>query len=137
MSDGQKSCFGFGFLILGLVLAVASLLAGGIGELITFFGGDSLGVDFRLGLYIAIGVFVVLFAAAVFFFLSIRNWAWLPAIAGGVYTLMPDLIIGPEDDVVAMILGVLVSGLLAHIKDRQEERATTPRPESPPKLQEE
>lgn len=137
MSDGQKSCFGFGFLILGLVLAVASLLAGGIGELISFFGGDSLGIDFKLGLYIAIGVFLVLFAAAVFFFLSIRNWAWLPAIAGAVYTILPDLIIGPEDDIVAMILGVLVSGLLAHIKDRREAGTAAPRPESPPKLPEE
>ena len=126
MSVGQKSCFGFGFLILGLVLAVASLLAGGIGELIAF----------KLGLYIAIGVFVVLFAAAVFFFLSIRNWAWLPAIAGAVYTILPDLIIGPEDDIVAMVLGVLVSGLLAHIKDRREEGAAAPRPEAPPKLPE-
>lgn len=134
MSDGQKSCFGFGFLILGLVLAIASLVAGGIGELITFFGGNSLGINVQTGLYIAIGVFVVLFAASVFFLISIRNWAWLPAIAGGVYTILPDLILGPEDDILALVLGVLVSGLLAHIKDRREDRSSGPRPESPPKL---
>ncbi|HAY85264.1 MAG TPA: hypothetical protein DCY42_10185 [Chloroflexi bacterium] len=134
MSDGWKTCFGFGFLILGLTLAVISLLAGGIGEVVTFFGGDSLGIDLRLGLYIAIGVFVVLFVAAIAFFISIRNWSWLPAIAGGVYAVVPDLILGPEDDVVAMFLGVAASGLLAYVQSRRGQKTVQSRPEDPSKL---
>jgi len=134
MSDGWKTCFGFGFLILGLTLAGISLVAGGIGELVTFLGGDAIGIDLRTGFYIAVGVFVVLFLAAMAFFISIRNWAWLPAIAGGVYAVVPDLILGPEDDVVAMLVGVLGSGLLAYFQSRREQKMASIRPESPPKL---
>jgi len=134
MSDGLKTCFGFGFLILGLTLAVISLLAGGIGELVTFLGGDAMGISLRTGFYIAVGVFVVLFLAAIGFFISIRNWTWLPAIAGGIYAVVPDLILGPEDDAVAMITGVLASGLLAYLKSRHEQKQTQVRGEAPPKL---
>lgn len=134
MSDGWKTCFGFGFLILGLTLAGISLVAGGIGELVTFLGGDAIGIDLRTGFYIAVGVFVVLFLAAMAFFISIRNWAWLPAIAGGVYAVVPDLILGPEDDVVAMLVGVLGSGLLAYFQSRREQKMASVRPESLPKL---
>ena len=134
MSDGWKTCFGFSFLILGLILAVISILAGGIGELVTFLGGDAMGISLRTGLYIAVGIFVVLFLAAIGFFISIRNWAWLPAIAGGIYAVVPDLILGPEDDVAAMITGVLASGLLAYLKSRHEQKQTQVRGEAPPKL---
>jgi ABC-type Mn2+/Zn2+ transport system permease subunit len=133
MSDGWKTCFGFGFLILGLALAVISLLAGGIGEIVTYLGGNAFGVDLQVGLYLAIGMFVVLFVAAIAFFTSIRDWSWLPAIAGGIYTVMPDLILGPEDDAVAMIAGVLASGLLAYLKNRREQKQGHARPELPPK----
>jgi hypothetical protein len=134
MSDGWKTCFGFGFLILGLGLAAVSLLAGGIGQLVTFLGGDSLGIDFRLGLYIAAGVFGLLFLASIGFFISIRNWSWLPAIAGGIYAVVPDLILGPEDDAAALIVGVAASGLLAYLKNRREQKFRLSRPESPPEL---
>jgi hypothetical protein len=133
MSDGWKTCFGFGFLILGLGLAVLSLITGGIGELVTFLGGDSLGIDFRLGLYIAAGLFGLLFLASIGFFISIRNWSWLPAIAGGVYAVVPDLILGPEDDVAAMIVGIAASGLLAYLKSRHGQKTALSRPENPPK----
>jgi hypothetical protein len=129
MSDGWKTCFGFGFLILGLVLAAGSLLAGGIGELAAFFGADSLGIDLRSGFYVALGIFVLLFAAAIGFFISIRNWSWLPAIAGGIYAVLPDLILGPEDDAAAIAVGVLASSLLAYLMDRRETRRTLARPE--------
>ena len=134
MSDGWKTCFGFGFLILGLALAAISLLAGGIGELVTFFGGDAMGISLRTGFYISVGIFVVLFLAAIGFFVSIRNWTWLPAIAGGIYAVVPDLILGPEDDAIAMITGVLASGLLAYLKSRHEQKPTQVRDEAPPKL---
>ncbi len=135
MSDGWKTCFGFGFLILGMGLAATSLLVGGVGELVTFLGGNSLGIDFQLGVYIALGLFAALFVAAIAFFISIRNWSWLPAIAGGIYTVMPDLILGPEDDAVAMVLGVVASGLLSALKARREQKLAKSRPEPPPDKQ--
>lgn len=134
MSDGRKSCFGFGFLILGLLLAVASLLVGGIGQVVESLGGDALGINFRTGLYVAIGILVVLFGASIYFFVSIRNWAWLPAIAGGVYAVLPDLILGPEDDALAMVGGVVLSGLLSYLRGRVEQKVSPGRPEEPPKL---
>ncbi|MFN2145461.1 MAG: hypothetical protein ACK2T7_08905 [Anaerolineales bacterium] len=119
MSNGKKSCLGFTALILGLGLAVVSLVAGGIGQLVTFLGGDSLGINLKTGSIAAMVVFALLFISAIYFFVSIKDWAWLPAIAGGVYAVLPDLILGPEDDVVAMIAGVGISGLLSYLDYRR------------------
>lgn len=119
MSDGRKSCLGFGALILGLGLAVVSLLAGGIGEIVTYLGGDSLGINLKTGLIVAAVLFALLFLSAMYFFISIKDWAWLPAIAGGVYAVLPDLILGPEDDIVAMIAGVGISGFLSYLDYRR------------------
>ncbi len=134
MSDGKKSCLGFGFLILGLVLAAASLLVGGIGQLVESLGGNAAGISLRTSLYIAAGVFLVLFAAAIYFFASIKDWTWLPAIAGGVYAVLPDLILGPEDDAAAMVAGVALSGLLSWLRSRNVQRSKLSRPEDPPEL---
>jgi hypothetical protein len=119
MSDGKKSCLGFGALILALGLAVVSLVAGGIGELVTVLGGDSLGINLKTGLITAAVIFSLLFISALYFFISIRDWAWMPAIAGGVYAVLPDLILGPEDDIVAMIAGVGISGFLSYLDYRR------------------
>ena len=118
MSDSKKSCLGFSALILGLGLAVVSLLAGGIGQIINWFGGESI-VNLRTGSIVAITVFAVLFLSALYFFISIRDWSWFPAILGGIYTILPDLILGPEDDIVAMVAGVGLSGLLSYIQHRR------------------
>jgi len=134
MSDGRKSCLGFGFLILGLILAAVSLLVGGIGQLVEALGGNAAGISFRTSLYIAGGVFLVLFAAALYFFVSIRDWAWLPAIAGGVYAILPDLILGPEDDAAAMVAGVVLSGLLSWLRNRNSQRTGHSKAEDPPEL---
>ncbi|HSG24572.1 MAG TPA: hypothetical protein VLA32_00525 [Anaerolineales bacterium] len=132
MSDGWKTCFGFSFLILGLVLALLSVLAGGLGQLVESLGGNAWGIDLGLGVKIAAGVFVILFVAAIAFFVSIRNWAWFPAIAGGVYAVLPDLILGPEDDALAILAGVLASGVLTRLKSRREKKMDQARLESPP-----
>lgn len=124
MSDGKKSCLGFAALILGLGLAVVSLLAGGIGQVVVFLGGDSLGINLKSGLIAAVIVFALLFISAMYFFISIRDWAWLPAIAGGVYAVLPDLILGPEDDIVAMLAGVGISGLLSYLDYRRGKKST-------------
>jgi hypothetical protein len=119
MSDGSKSCLGFGFLILALTLAGISVIAGGISELVSRFAGEAVGFDLKTGMYLAIGVFVLFALVALAFFISVRNWSWFPAIFGGVYAVMPDLIFGPEDDAVALLLGVVLSGVLAYVRDRR------------------
>ena len=133
MSDGWKTCFGFGFLILGLVLALLSVMAGGLGQLVESLGGNAWGIDLGLGIKIAAVVFVVLFVAAIAFFISIRDWTWFPAIAGGIYAVVPDLIIGPEDDALAILVGVLASGILAQLKSRRERKMDQARLEPPPR----
>ena len=119
MSDGRKSCLGFGFLFLALVLAGLSVFAGGIGSLVSRVGGEAVGFDLKTGMFLAIGVFILLAFVALAFFISVRDWSWFPAIFGGVYAMMPDLIFGPEDDVLALVAGVLISGLLAYVKDKR------------------
>ncbi|MBW8012321.1 MAG: hypothetical protein FVQ83_13995 [Chloroflexi bacterium] len=113
MSDGKKSCLGFIFLIGALVIAVSAVLVGGIGEAIKYLGGNTFGISLKSGLIIGVGALVFFFVLAVYMFITIRNYAWFPAIAAGVYTVLPDLIIGPEDDIVVLLLGGLISGLLA------------------------
>jgi hypothetical protein len=132
MSDTQKSCIGFGALILGLGLAAVSLVAGGLGELVTYLGGDSLGINFRTGLIAGGVIFSLLFLTAVYFFIKVRDWSWFPAIISGVYTILPDVIPGPEDDVAAMILGIALSAGLSFFKTRYERRKAVERPELPP-----
>ena len=122
MSDGRKSCLGFGFLILALALAGFSVLAGGIGSFVSGVGGESFGFDIKTGVFLAIGVFVLLALVAVGFFISVRDWSWFPALFGGVYAIMPDLIFGPEDDVIALAVGVAISGLLAYLKDKRSRK---------------
>lgn len=125
MSDGRKSCLGFGFLILALTLAGISVIAGGISSLVSRFAGETVGFDLKTGMILAIGIFILFALIALAFFISIRDWSWFPAIFGGVYAIMPDLIFGPEDDVIALILGVVLSGLLAYVRDRRK-KTTTP-----------
>ena len=119
MSDGRKSCLGFGFLILALVLAGFSVFAGGISSLVSSMVGESVGFSLKTGIYLAIGVFILLTLVALIFFISVRDWSWFPAIFGGVYAIMPDLIFGPEDDVLALVVGVAISGLLAYLKEKR------------------
>lgn len=129
MSDGKKTCLGFGFLIMGLAFAVLSLLVGGVGELVKFFGGQS-SIGFNFGLYGAIGILVVFFLPAAVMFISVRDWAWMPAILGGVYAVMPDLIAGPGDDFLAIVAGAVISGLLNYVTQKRQKNSAAPsRPE--------
>lgn len=118
MSDGKKSCLGFGFLILALSLAGVSVLFGGLSSLVSSLSGEAAWFDLRTGIYVAIGLFVFFALVAVLFFVSVRNWSWFPAIFGGVYAILPDLIFGPEDDIFALVLGVVLSGALAYFRER-------------------
>lgn len=123
MSDGKRTCLGFGFLIAALVLAGAAVFVGGLDTLIDFIAslirGESFKLNVNMALGIGIGIFILFSTFALILFLSLKNWSWLPAILGGVYTILPDLIFGPEDDIVALILGIVISGLLAWRRERR------------------
>jgi hypothetical protein len=123
VSDGKKSCLGFGFLILALTLAGISVFAGGISTLASWLSGESTGFDLRTGLILAVGLFVVFALISALFFISVRNWSWFPAIFGGVYAILPDLISGPADDAVALIAGAALSGALAYLRERRGKEA--------------
>ncbi len=134
MSDGQKSCAGFAALFLGMGLAVLSLTAAGVSELIRFFSGNSLGIDLRTGLIIGGVLFALCFLTAIYFFISVRDWSWFPAIISGVYAVLPDLIPGPEDDILAIVFGVVLSVILSFLKSRVDRKMAASRPEQPPNL---
>ncbi len=120
MSDGKKSCLGFLFLIAALVLAGLVLIIGGFDAMISWLGGGSFGLSVKTTTVIAFVIFMIFFAISLIMFISIRDWSWLPAIAGGVYTILPDVILGPQDDIIALVLGVVISGLLALRKGKRE-----------------
>jgi hypothetical protein len=125
MSNGKRTCLGFGFLIAALLFAAAAVYVGGmnalVGGLASWMQGESFTLDAGTAWVIGIGIFVAFTAIAVIIFLSLKNWAWLPAVLGGIYTVMPDLIFGQVDDAVAIVLGVLASGLLAWRRERRKE----------------
>jgi uncharacterized membrane protein (UPF0136 family) len=108
LKDWQKSCIGFIFLVAAIALGVFAWLGGWIGR------------DFRTGTILGIAAFMFFFVLAAYFFLKIRDWALLPAVAAGIYAVLPDIIFGPEDDFIALILGALLSLLLAWRRDRNQ-----------------
>ena len=99
MSDGKRSCFGFVFLLAALVLAVVFGITGWAER------------DFRTGAILGIGAFAFFAALSAYMFITIKDYAWLPAVFGGLYALLPDLIAGPSDDIVVLILGAVISGI--------------------------
>lgn len=100
MKDGTRACLGFVFLIAALALAV-----------IFGIGGWVIGGDFGSGFTVALGTFFFFAALAAYMFITIKDYAWLPAVAGGVYAILPDLLLGPADDIVVVILGVVISSI--------------------------
>ena len=120
MSDGRKSCLGFLFLFAALALSILTLAAGGFNAVAQWLSGEIPGMEFRTAIILAIGVFVFFFAISIYWFLKIRDFSWFPAIAAGIYAIVPDLIFGPEDDILVLILGGVISGLLAYRKEKQD-----------------
>jgi hypothetical protein len=101
MSDGRRSCLGFVFLAAALVLSAVFGISGWIGQ------------DFRTGAILGISVFLIFAAISAYMFITIKDYAWLPAVFGGLYALLPDLIAGPTDDIGVLLLGTVVSGIMA------------------------
>jgi hypothetical protein len=124
MSEGKRTCLGFGFLFLALIFAVAAVYLGGMSALVngvvSWMRGDSFQLGAGTAWVIGIGIFVALSAIAILIFLSFKNWSWLPAVLGGIYAVMPDLIFGHVDDTIALVLGILASGLLAWRRERRK-----------------
>jgi len=106
MKDSHRSCLGFIFILLALGLGIGAAV------------GGWMGADFRAGIILGIGTFIFFCVIAGYFFLQIKDWSWIPAIASGIYLLLPDLILGPEDDFLIMLLGGLISVFLAWRKNK-------------------
>jgi hypothetical protein len=109
MSDRRRALLGFVFLLLAMLLAVVALIGGWIGW------------GFKTGAMLSIGTFVVLAGAAGYMFVSIRDYAWFPAVLGGLYAVLPDLIAGPMDDIGVLLLGAAISGLIGWRKRKRGE----------------
>ncbi|MQC26314.1 MAG: hypothetical protein DWG76_02545 [Chloroflexi bacterium] len=110
MSDRRRAVLGFVFLALAMGLAVVALI------------GGSIGWDFKTGVILSVGTFVVLAGFSAYLFISIRNYAWFPAVVGGLYAVLPDLVAGPADDAGVLLLGAALSGLLSWRRKRKVER---------------
>lgn len=118
MTDTKRSCLGFFFLITALGLAGISLFWGGVGWLVEGLGGGSIGLDLRSGTILGVGFFAFFFILAVYMFITIKDYSWFPALLAGAYSILPDFILGPEDDILALIIGAGLSGILAWRKTR-------------------
>ena len=57
-------------------------------------------------------------------FMTIRDYAWLPAVFGGIYAVLPDLFVGPADDLGALALGALISGIWSWRRSKKEQSKT-------------
>lgn len=109
MSDRQR-------IVIGFFLLILSLLGAAVGGLSGF--ASLVGADTRTGIVLGLAGFVFFGALAAYQFIKIRDWAWLPAVAGGVYAVVPDLLVGPGDDIGALLLGAVISGVLAWRRGR-------------------
>jgi len=121
MSDTQKSCLGFFFLFSAILLAVLGVFSGGLGSLITWLGGETYGINLRTGSMLGIGAFAFFFVLSLYSFIKIKNWAWMPAIFGTLWAVLPDIILGPEDDIAIVLLGAAISGFLAWRQNKKLE----------------
>jgi hypothetical protein len=121
MSDTAKSCLGFFFLFSAITLAVLGVFSGGLGSLISWLGGESYGINLRTGSMIGIGAFAFFFVLSIYSFIKIKNWAWFPAIFGALYAVLPDIILGPEDDIGIVLLGAAISGIITWRQNKKLE----------------
>ncbi len=110
MGDGARSCLG-----------VFSLFAAIVFSVLTFLGGW-IGWEFRVGLTLGLGSLLFFLALALYMFITIQDYSWLtvtiPAVLAGAYTIMPDVILGPADDLAALILGAVLSAALVWYREK-------------------
>lgn len=115
MSDRNRSCLGFVFLGSALLLAIGALIGGWIGW------------DFRTGAILSIATFAIFAVLSAYMFITIKDYAWFPAVIGGLYAVLPDLVAGPTDDIAVLVLGAIISGIWSW---RRGKRAELPGNES-------
>ncbi len=108
MTDRRRSCLGFIFFTASLFLAFVSLFWGWIGW------------NFRTGAILSTGFFAFFLALALYMFITIRDYAWLPAVFAGMYAILPDMIAGPVDDIGVLALGALISGVWSWRRSKKE-----------------
>ncbi len=106
MSDGKRGCLGFVFLAAALGLSFIFGVATWVNQ------------DLRSGAIIGFLTFAVFAVASAYMFISIKDYAWLPAVFGGVYALLPDLILGPGDDFGVLLIGTILTGILSWRRSR-------------------
>lgn len=107
MSDRRRILLGFVLLLVALLGAAVVGMGGWIGR------------DFQTGALLGLGTFVLFGGLAIYQFVKIRDYAWLPAVAGGIYAILPDIILGPTDDIWVLVGGAAISGLLSWRKRRR------------------
>ena len=104
--DQAKGCGSCAFMILGVILPI----------LIGAYGVSELNWDTETAVTITGGVFFVCWLIAIGLAMLIENISWLfsflPALGSLVYTLVPDFIPGPIDDITVVIVGVFFSIML-------------------------
>lgn len=108
MSDRKR-------IFLGLVFLVIALLGAALVNIIGWSAGE-----YRFGALAGLAVFVVFAILAAYHFIKVRDWAWLPAVAGGLYAVLPDLILGPVDDLGAILFGAALTGFMSWRRKRSE-----------------
>ena len=123
ISDGKKGCIGFLFLGFAIVISFLTIFSGGIGSIISSFGGEAW-LSLRSGTILAVGTFAFFFVISIYWFIKIKNYAWLPMIFSTLYAVLPDIILGPEDDIGALFLGVILSGAMSWRQNRKAKLLT-------------
>lgn len=106
MSDRKRILF-------GLVFLLVALLGAALVNIVGWSAGE-----YRVGAIAGLVTFVVFAGLAAYHFIKVRDWAWLPAVAGGLYAVLPDLILGPADDLGAILLGAALTGFMSWRRKR-------------------
>ena len=114
MNDRRRSCLGLIFLSASFILALVALLWGWIGW------------DLRTGAILSGAFFSIFVVLAAYMFMTIRDYAWLPAVFGGIYAILPDLFVGPADDLGVLALGALISGIWSWRRSKREQSEKIP-----------
>jgi hypothetical protein len=109
MTDQTKSCLGTFFLISSIILPFVGLAVGWIGW------------NFKIGAIAASIIFASFFLLSGIILSTVKDLSWftvsLPFLFGFLYSLLPDLIIGPIDDAAAVVAGAIFSFVLALKKE--------------------
>lgn len=104
--DQAKGCGSCAFMVLGVILPI----------LVGTYGVAELNWDTETAVTITGGVFFLCWIIAVGLALLIENISWLfsflPALGSLIYTIVPDFIPGPIDDITIVVVGIFFSVVL-------------------------